>query len=192
MRIILFIALTLCSAAAGSAQSGVYPALNRFLDTRFFSEFQALRTNAESTVRSFKHKQDQYSPEDVQAVIDAYNTSAEYFNNVLRNIKQDMLDPEKRRFLVHFPADYSKQVECDLYRAKDFYQSKFQTKIIEVTGSDTGTGVTLALVTTILSYGKTAIDMLASIREEIRKFNDSILEKYLIAPYQFKTWDEIN
>ncbi len=192
MRIALFFLLTLWCLPNGTAQTGVYPALNKFLDTRFFIEFQQIRTNAESTVRSFKRKQDQYSPEDVQAVVDAYNTSAEYFNNVLRNIKQDLLDPEKRRFLVKFPADYSKQVECDLYRAKDFYQSKFQTKLLEVTGNDTGTGATLALVISILNYGKTAIDILASIREELRKFNDGILEQYLIGPYQFKSWDAIN
>lgn len=192
MRTILFYVIAASWVDAAYAQSGVYPALNAFLDSRFISEFQQTRTNAENTVRAFKRQQDQYSPEDVQAVTDAYNTSAEYFNAVLRHIKEDLLNPEKRKYLIKFPADYSKQVECDLYRAREFYQNKFQTKIIEVTGNDTGTGVTLAHLVEILSYGKKAIDILAGIREEIRKFNDSILEQYLIAPYQFKTWDAIN
>lgn len=192
MRTIFFALIACCCLESVNAQTGVYPALNRFLDSRFIAEFQQLRTDAENTVRAFKRKQGQYPAEEVQAVTDAYNTSAEYFNTVLRNIKGDLLNPEKRKYMAQFPADYAKQVECDLYRARDFYQSKFQTKIMEVTGSDNGTGATLALLVSILDYGKKAIDILAGIRDEIRKFNDTLLEQYLIAPYQFKTWDAIN
>jgi hypothetical protein len=177
-------------AAAATAQDS-YVALEQFKTTQFMREFLDLREAAENSVRDFKRKQAKYSDEEVQKVIDAYNSSAEYFNQALYNIKGDLLDKQKRKFIVLFPDDYSKQVECDLRRAEDFYKTTFQKEVQELTAADGGTGNFLALVPTLFQYAQSAFDIFKKIQDELKKLNEAVLDKYLINEYKFKNWDEI-
>ncbi len=169
-----------------------YVGLRQFLNTQFMTEFIQLRESSERTLRDFKRKQSRYSSEDVRKVADAYNASAEYFNQVLYNIKADLLNKGKRKFIVLFPDDYSKQVECDLYRAKDFYTANFQKELMEVTGDDGGTSSFLTLLPALFQYGQAAFDIFQRIKDEIKKYNEAILDKYLINEYRFRLWDEVN
>lgn len=191
MKKLLLIFSLLAIGTGLQAQDAVI-GLRQFLTTQFMTEFNDLRDASERTVLNFKRKQSRYSEEDVQKVIDAYNASAEYFNQTLYNIKADLLDKEKRKFIVLFPDDYSKQVECDLYRAKDYYTANFQKTLMEVTGEDGGTGSFLLLLPTLFQYGQTAFDIFKRIKEEIKKYNEAILDKHLIQPYRFRLWDEIS
>lgn len=185
------IALLILLNQAVQAQDA-YVGLKQFLQTPFMEEFNNMRDASERAVRDFKRKQSRYSEEDVRKVADAYNASAEYFNQVLYNIKADLLHKEKRKFVVLFPDDYSKQVECDLYRAKDYYTANFQKELMEVTGDSGGTSSFLTLVPVLFQYGQAAFDIFKRIKEEIKKYNEAILDKYLINEYKFRLWDEVN
>lgn len=186
---ILFFLILLQQAA--QAQDA-YVGLRQFLNTQFMTEFINMREASERSVRDFKRKQSRYSEEDVRKVADAYNASAEYFNQVLYNIKADLLHKEKRKFIVLFPDDYSKQVECDLYRAKDYYTANFQKELMEVTGDEGGTSSFLTLLPALFQYGQAAFDIFNRIKDEIKKYNEAILDKYLINEYKFHLWDEVN
>jgi hypothetical protein len=178
----------------GSALQGqdVYIGLRQFLDTKFMQEYVKSRDESERLVRRFKRNQNKYTAEQVQKVGDAYNDSAEQFNEMLYNIKNDLLHKEKRKFIVLFPEDYSKQVECDLYRARDYYSKNFQKALVEVAGDGSETSTFLTLLPTLIEYGKSAFALFARIKEEIQKYNEGILNKYLIEEYRFRHWDEIN
>jgi hypothetical protein len=193
-RSFLFLALLIFSLS-GYSQGGVntpYFALNMFLNTDFFKQYDEMRIRAEKSVKDFKRVQSRYSPEEVQTVKDAYNASAEYFNQVLFNIKGDILNKEKNKFIVQFPADYSKQIEADLYRAKEFYANTYQKEISRVTNGELNGFALLALLPQVMQYAPVAIDVLKKIKDQINKFNENMLNQYLIQPYHFKTWDEIN
>ena len=170
----------------------VYVGLKQFTNTAFIQEFVNIRESAENSVSSFKKIQHQYNEEDVQQVIYAYNASAEYFNTVLLNIKDDLLDKTKRKFIVLYPEDYSKQVEADLYRAREFYTDTYVKEVTYLTGDKMGTGSFLAMLPTIITYAKGAIDIIKKLKKEMRKYNEKMLQQYLIEPYRFRSWDEIN
>ena len=186
---ILFI---LMSETSFSQPSGVYFALNQFLNTDFFREYNELRDRAERSVRDFKMIQNRYSEEDIQNVADAYNASAESFNRVLENIKIDLLHREKRKYLISYPESYSKQIEADLYRAREFYANTFQKEVSRVTqGEITGVAL-LALLPQLIKFAEAGIGVFKRIQEEIKNFNEQMLNKYLIENNRFRSWDEIN
>jgi hypothetical protein len=169
-----------------------YWGLNQFLNTDFISKYEEARNRAERSVTDFKHIQSEFSPDQVTAVMDAYNASAERFNQVLYKIKEDILDKSKRKFIIQYPDDYARQIEGELNRAKEFYANTYQRQIVDVTqGRITGTPF-LALLPEIIKYGKLAFQLFQSIKAEMKKYNESMLEEYLIQPYRFHSWNELN
>lgn len=188
---LLLVAVAIFASTFARAQSGTPIALKSLQDTQFFTEFKQLRERSQTAVKNFKVIQDRYSKEQVDNVIYAYNSSAEYFNAALRNIKTDLMHKEKRKYLITYPEAYSKQVEADLYRAKEYYANTFQKEVTELTnGQITGTAI-LAMLPQILKYAQLAIEVIKRIDGEIKKMNEAILDQYLIEPYRFKAWDEI-
>ena len=188
----LFLLGLLFSAGALYAQRGsVSQALNQFLGTSFFREYDQLRSKAEESVRDFKRIEANYSEEQKQAVSNSYNAAAQYFNTILANVKRDLLDPNKRKLITKYPNEYAKQLETDLQKARDFYANTYQKEIAEVTqGQITGTGF-IALMIQVLNYTKEAISVLNQFKAEIKKFNAELLDARLVSPYSFKTWESI-
>ena len=190
---LLLFSLVLTIGTGLYAQPGaVTQALNQFLGTSFFREYDQLRLKAEESVRDFKRIESNYSEEQKQAVSNAYNASAQYFNTILINVKRDLLDPGKRKLISKYPNEYAKQLETDLQKARDFYANTYQKEMAELTqGQITGTGF-IALLIQVLNYTKEAIAILNQFKAEIKKFNSELLDARLIAPYSFKTWETIS
>lgn len=188
---LLLSAMLVLATTVVRGQSAAPVALKSLQNTQFFNEFKLLRERSQAAVKNFKVIQDRYSKEQVDNVIYAYNSSADYFNAALRNIKTDLMHKEKRKYLINYPEAYSKQVEADLYRAKEYYANTFQKEVTELTnGQITGTAI-LAMLPQILKYAQLAIEVVKRIDGEIKKMNEAILDQYLIEPYRFKSWDEI-
>ena len=194
MKKIIFLLLlsTFVFSLEMTAQSkSTFAALHQFLDTQFFKDYLELRNRSEKAVRGFKAIQHQYSEEEIQVIIDSYNASANYFNSTLTNIKQDLLDRSFRKFLVQYPSKYSKQVEADLFHAKEFYANTFQREVATLTnGQVTGVGF-LALLPQVMKYIKLSFGVFNKIKGEIKKFNTGLLDKHLIEKYRFRSWEEI-
>ena len=189
----LFIMVIMAHSASLLAQSSsTYVALNQFLNTDFFREFQTMKQKAEKSVLDFKRIQHKYDDEDIEAVIDAYNSSAEMFNASLYNIKNDLLHKKKRKYIVQFPTDYSKQIETDLYRAKEYYANTYQREVAQVTNGEISGVAILAILPDVIKYTKLAFEIVKKIQSEIKKFNEELLNQYLIEAYRFRMWDEIN
>ncbi len=188
---IAVLAFTTASAFAQPKGSSAYAGLTQFLNTEFIQKFEQSRNKAEQAVRDFNRIKNEFSQEDAQRVMDAYNASAEQFNQVLYNIKNDLLDKKKRKFIIEYPNDYSRQIETDLNTAKAYYENNFQTVIFEVTGGRVSGMPFLALLPEIIKYGKIAFQLFQSIKAEIKKYNDAMLEDHLIQPYRFHSWNEL-
>ncbi len=188
--LIFFPAVFPASLCQGQGSS-TYMGLNQFLNTEFVQKYEEARNRAEQSVRDFKQIQSEFSQEDVTAVMDGYNASAERFNQVLYKIKEDLLNKQKRKFIVKYPDDYSRQIEGELNRAKEFYANNYQRQLARVTdGRITGTPL-LLLLPEIIKYGKIAFQIFQTIRAEMKKYNEAMMEEYLIQPYRFRSWNEL-
>ena len=171
--------------------SSTYMGLNQFLNTEFIKKYEEARNRAEQSVKDFKRIQSEFSQEDITAVMDGYNTSAERFNQVLYKVKDDILNRQKRKFIIQFPDDYARQIEGELNTAKEFYANNYQRQLARVTdGRITGTPF-LILLPEIIKYGKIAFQIFQTIKTEMKKYNESMLEEYLIQPYRFRSWNEL-
>ena len=168
-----------------------YQALNEFLNSPFLIEFEEMKERAEISVSDFKIIAQQYPEEEVLLIKDSYNASADYFNRVLENIKQDMLNRKKRKYMFDFPKSYTKQIEADLYRAKEYYANTYQKEVINLTSGKIEASGMVAMLPDLLKYAKIAVELIKRLKDEIRKFNESMLDQYLIEAYRFQYWDEI-
>ncbi|HEY4655384.1 MAG TPA: hypothetical protein VIH22_12770 [Cyclobacteriaceae bacterium] len=189
-NLLLFLVLILAVQSARSQSSSIL-ALKSLQGTAFFNEYRELQERSQTAVKNFKLIQDRYSKEEVDNVIYAYNSSADYFNAALENIKADLLNKEKRRYLITYPESYSKQVEADLYRAKEYYANTFQKEVTALTNGQITGAALVALLPQVIKYAKLAIELIRTVDSQIKKMNETILDQYLIQPYRFKSWDEI-
>ncbi|HEX5112631.1 MAG TPA: hypothetical protein VFV79_07280 [Saprospiraceae bacterium] len=193
MRSTIIVSLIILFQQGTWAQGkSTYMGLNQFLNTEFITKYDEAKTKAEQSVIDFKRIQGEFSQEDITAVMDAYNASAERFNQILYKIKDDLLDRQKRKFIIQYPDDYARQIEGELSRAKEFYANNYQRKLVEVTdGRITGMPL-LVLLPEIIKYGKIAFQIFQSIKAEMKKYNEAMLEEYLIQPYRLRSWNELN
>ena len=191
MRTCIITIIIALAYTASWCQSGTVPALRSLQETAFFNEFKELRDRSETAVRNFKTIQGRYSKGDVENVISAYNSSADFFNAALLNIKADLMHREKRKYLINYPEAYSKQVHADLYRAKEYYANTFQKEVTQLTNGQITGAALIALLPQIMKYTQLAIEVIRKVDAEVKKMNEAILEKYLVEPYKFKHWDEI-
>lgn len=194
----LFLVFIMCSSIFKSAAqcpgTSAFWGLNCFLNSNFIINFEQARNKASESVRDFKNlnKLEKFNEEDVERVIEAYNSSADVFNNVLYKIKEDLLDKKKRKLIINFSDDYAVQIESVLNKAKEFYANSYQREVARVTeGRITGTPL-LLLLPEIIKYGKLAFELFKKIKAEMKKYNESIIEENLIIPYRFRSWNEIN
>jgi len=191
-KLISFLILGIFITSNDSNAQSVFGALNQFLSQDFFTEYEELRDRAEESAMQFKYIQHKYSEEEVMDVIQAYDASARFYNSILENIKKDLLNKKKRKYMVQFPEDFAKKTEADLYRAKEFYEMTFQKEIIRVTDGEITGMAFLAMMPQIIGYAKSAFSIYKKIKKEMEKFNNELLEKHLIQKYRFKTWEEID
>ena len=191
--------LVLCAVITTSAQPPTLPklgnspywGLNSFLNSDFMTKFEECRTRAEQSVIDFKRIQNEFSEEDRQKVMDAYNASANKFNDILYQIKTDLLDRNKRKFIIQYPDAYAKQIETDLNRAKDFYAANYQTQLQRVTdGRITGSAL-IVLLPEIIKYGQLAFQIFKQLQGEIKKYQTDMLDAHLFVPYKFHAWGEL-
>ena len=196
MKHLLTLVLVLTALGGLTAQcpgSSPYWGLNCFLNSEFILKFEEARSRMEQSAYDFKAlaELEDFSDEEVQLVIDAYNASATRFNDVLYKIKDDLLDRRKRKFLIRYPEDYAMQIEADLNQATNYYQNTYGRTVTELTAGRIQTVSFLVLLPEIIKYGKLAFALFNKIKQEVRKYNEEMIDQYLIESHRFHSWDEI-
>ena len=173
--------------------SSPYWGLNCFLNSDFIVKFEEARSRAEQSVHDFKAmaELEGFEEAEVQRVMDAYNAAANRFNDVLYKVKDDLLDKRKRKFLVRYPDDYALQIEAELNKASNYYDDTYARLVTELTGGQVQTVAFLTLLPEIIKYVKVGLALFQKVKKEIRKYNDEMLELYLIQNHRFHSWDEI-
>jgi hypothetical protein len=197
MRLLLYLFFLLLLGNQLVAQcpgTSPYWGLNCFLNSDFIMKFEETRSRAEQSVHDFKRLavMEDFSEAERQQVRDAYNASANQFNEVLYRIKGDLLDRHKRKFLIRYPDDYALQIEAELNKASNFYAETYARTVTELTGGRVQTISFLTLLPELIKYGKMAIALFNKVKKEIKKYNESLFDQYLIEAHRFHSWDEIN
>ena len=168
--------------------------LNCFLNSDFIVKFEEARNRAEQSVHDFKalHQLEGFDDSEVERVMDAYNASANQFNNILYKIKEDLLDKKKRKYIIRFPDDYALQIETELNKAKEYYSNTYQRAVTEVTDGRVQSSAFLLLLPELIKYGKLAFELFQKIKKEVKKYNEALFDQHLIEVYRFHSWDEIS
>jgi hypothetical protein len=191
----IFLAVVAISSfnCQNAKSQSTYDALNKFLSTEFFEGYNEVRVRAEESVKDFKLLQTRkkYSVADVQVVADSYDASAQYFNSILHNIKGDLLDKKKRKFLIKYPEDYSKQLESDLNRATAYYANTYQQAVADLTEGEILGSALLLMLPQLMQAAELAIKVIKELQKEIKNFNEELLQTELIERFRFKSWEEI-
>lgn len=179
-------------AEAARAATQIDKALRAFLETEFLEKFKEIRLESESMVAAFKAHSGEYTPEDVSKVRKSYVRVADQFNLLLNEIKIDLLDKKKMKVIRDNPDMYSASLELKLRILQDEYAQTFEKTIAEVTGSESYSAIPLAAIIGLVKLAGDFIGYIQRSGFENRKIKEEHLNQFLIEPYKFRNWDEIN
>lgn len=194
----------LCSlifSISAFAQKKMETNLDALLQSEFIMKFQEMRISVISSASAFKGQENsgRYSNEDRQRVEQAYTQTAEKFNFVLLDLKNDLLDRKKLKFITKYPEDYQKQLELDLIKLSEFYAVNYQQVMAEVADNNQVDGVAiLPMINDIVftSIGvfqlvKGIVNYVKYNRQLARAFSEKELEKRLMKPHKFPAYQEL-
>lgn len=178
-------------------QKKVTASLDALLQSDFIKQFQEMRTSAVASASAFKSQQNSgnYSPTDQQRVEKAYSQTAEKFNFVLLNLKNDLLDKKKLKMIREYPDGYQKQLEYDMIKLTEFYAVNYQQVMADVVGDQVDGVAVLALINDIVFTSIGVFQLVKGIvgtikynKKMARIFSEKELNKKLIEPHKFPEW----
>ena len=165
--------------------------LHGFLQTDFMLKFRELKIEAEALASTFKAQANRIKPQEVARVKRAYIKIADEFNRQLVEIKRDFLDRKKMK-MIRFNKDvYANSLQYRLRELKDLYSHDFELVVAEVTGSDEYSAIPLAAILSLIRLAQDFTEYLINANYEARRVKEEHLNQYLIEPYRFRDWIEI-
>ncbi len=186
-----FLVATFTPQITHAQNKKVDQALNQLLDTKFMKKYIEMRNEAEKTVLDFKLVADQYDPADVKAVEQGYVTTQREFDRVLIDLKADLTDPKKRKFVQKFPEMYGNGMEGKLDDLSDVYAENLIQPIRDATGSEIDGSPLLLLITELIGATSELVSKYINLKIQAKQFSDGYLQENLVEPYEFKDWNEI-
>ncbi|GEM_PF-5072967 len=178
-------------------QKKVTASLDALLQSDFIKQFQEMKTSAVSSASAFKSQQNSgnYSPADQQRIEQAYTQTAEKFNFVLLNLKNDLLDRKKLKMITEYPDGYRKQLEYDMIKLTEFYAVNYQQVMADVVGEHVDGVAVLALINDLVFTSIGVFQLVKGIVGTIKYnkkmkqiFSEKELDKKLIEPHKFPEW----
>ena len=187
---LLLFSLSLVSLTL-KGQKKVDLALNQLLKSEFMIKYKEMKTEVEATAKHFKSIQHQYSFSEVAAVRKSYNKTIFQFNQVLEDIKIDLLDRKKMRSISKIPEDYAKSLELDMYQLANNHTAKFYQVVSDVTQDEVdGSGI-LVLLAEIFGLTKTIVTEITQMVQASKEYSETYLNQNLMKPYQIPEWKDI-
>lgn len=165
--------------------------LQGFLETEFMKNYKELKLEIESQASAFKAQAQKLSPDKVVRVKKAYIQISDKFNKLLFDIKRDFLDRKKLKHISKYPDMYSASLELRLRNLKDDYSHDFARVVAEITGTDEFSATPFMAIFSIIRLAVGFTDYLAKMRHESRQMKEEHLDEFLVEPFRFRTWFEI-
>jgi hypothetical protein len=154
-------------------------------------KFKDLKREAENSVSSFKSEMNNYKPDQIQKVKTGYDKTADRFNQELENMKMDFVNKKKLKYILEFPKDYSRSLELNFRELAQYYAENFQQPLQDVRQSKEDGGIVIALFMELFKLVPEVINHFNEMKEMAARYDDAYLEKWLISPFKFLTWTEI-
>jgi hypothetical protein len=154
-------------------------------------KFKDLKREAENSVSSFKSEMNNYKPDQIQKVKTGYDKTADRFNQELENMKMDFVNKKKLKYILEFPKDYSRSLELNFRELAQYYAENFQQPLQDVRQSKEDGGIVIALFMELFKLVPEVINHFNEMKEMAARYDDAYLEKWLITPFKFLTWTEI-
>lgn len=174
-----------------SAQKKVDVALKNLLDSEFMIKYKDMKTEVEATAMHFKSIQSQFSLKEIMQVRRSYNTTIYHFNQVLEDIKKDMLDRKKMRSISKIPEDYAKSLELDMYELANTHAAKFHQVVSDITQDEVDGSAFLITLTQIFGLTNTIVSQITRMVQSSRQYSESYLNDNLMNPYQIPDWENV-
>ncbi len=178
-------------AVVGVAHVKLDKALYGFLQTDFMKEYKSLKIEAESLAATFKAQAARMDPAEVSQVKRAYTHIAEDFNRFIVEVKRDFLDRKKLKLIRTNKEMYANSLQYKLRELKDVYSQDFERVVADVTGSDMYAAVPLATIFGLIKLAKDFTEFIVRSNYEARRVKEEHLNQYLVEPYRFRSWFEI-
>lgn len=179
-------------AEAARSYTKIDEALQVFLETDFMKKYKEIRLDSESLIYTFKAHSVDFTPEEVAKVKKEYTKIADQFNLLLNDIKKDLMDPKKIKYIKNYPDMYSASLELRLRELRDDYAQNFEKSVAEITGNDSYSAIPLAAIISMVKLTVDFTNYLVRAHFESRKIKEEHLNAFLIEPYSFKVWDSID
>jgi hypothetical protein len=167
------------------------PALRKFVQSEIMIKFKDLKREAENSVSSFKSEMNNYKPDQIQKVKTGYEKTADRFNQELENMKMDFVNKKKLKYIIEFPKDYARSLELNFRELAQYYAENFQQPLQDVRQSKEDGGIVIALFLELFKLVPEVINHFNEMKEMAARYDDAYLEKWLVAPFKFLTWTEI-
>jgi hypothetical protein len=188
--VIIFLNQTI-AVAQTSTNKQLDPALRKFVQSEIMIKFKDLKREAENSVSSFKSEMNNYKPDQIQKVKTGYDKTADRFNQELENMKMDFLNKKKLKYIIEFPKDYARSLELNFRELAQYYAENFQQPLQDVRQSKEDGGIVIAIFMELFKLVPEVIDHFNEMKEMATKYDDAYLDKWLVTPFKFLTWTEI-
>jgi hypothetical protein len=103
----------------------------------------------------------------------------------------DFVNKKKLKYILEFPKDYSRSLELNFRELAQYYAENFQQPLQDVRQSKEDGGIVIALFMELFKLVPEVINHFNEMKEMAARYDDAYLEKWLITPFKFLTWTEI-
>jgi hypothetical protein len=172
-----------------NAQNDVGNAIDRFKNTDFMLKYNDFKWQIEGEVEDFIATQNNYTPKDIRRVRNAYDKTVMRFNQVMLDIKQDFLMKEKVKMINKFPQMYSDGLKSKMQELEQVYKENLQLAFTEA--GENGGSALLALLVGLIQSSSELSGYFKSMKYEKTAMTEAYIQKNLIEPSKFKTWEEL-
>jgi hypothetical protein len=190
--------LVVSAQSASKAERMIYD----LSDSGFLDTYRDYRRKTETDVALFKARMSEHSAEDWVRVKASYEETAGAFERFLVDIRNDLLDGQKRREMNKDTEGYARERLAELDKIyQEYYQGRFfplyarinHLDVQEVASQRTAVdGPVWAVLITPITLATTKIVDFVDDRKD-KKLDEfkEVLEKEWMQPNRFRRWDEI-
>jgi hypothetical protein len=169
--------------------ANVVNGIDRFKNTDFMLKISSLRGQIEEEARDFISHRNRYKSQDVRKIQLAYGRTAARFNQVMLDIKLDFMDKDKIKMIGKYPQMYSDGLTSKINSLDQFYNEEFQQPLSLITEKD-GSAILGILIELIKATGELS-SYFKNIKFEKQAMSEDYINKNLIVPMRFTTWQEL-
>ena len=183
-------AATSLSAQVTKKQRKMLEAIETLEATSFVKEFKSCKSTVENVMRDFNDIAAEYPAGEVRRIEAGYAATEDALNDILMTLRDDLLDPEIRAFIIKKPGRHAADMETKLKYAMDLFDRDVRAPIMELTG-DAPVGFGIADIKMIIDMVIQAVDAIKAMRRTFDEMNEDFLDEHFTDELKVATATEL-